>query len=260
MGIKSLWLRLYTETLSDPKVQRLPDKVFKAWVNLLCVAKINDQDGRLPDSISDIAFMIHVSKAKAQLYMQVLTDAGLIEDNCMHEWRNRQYESDQDPTALDRKRKQRERDKSQNVTQMSRVTSRSKSQNVTRTDTESETDTESIKKERVPPDEAINLACLLFTLHRDQIDAKYSVGENNIAVWAADIERLHRIDGREWDEIEKAIRWIKAPGCFWAPNIMSGSKLREKFPAIVAQMQRPNGADKALKVNQRTAILDMSEA
>ena len=35
----TLWLRLYTEALHDPKVQRLPAKTFKGWINLLMLAK-----------------------------------------------------------------------------------------------------------------------------------------------------------------------------------------------------------------------------
>jgi hypothetical protein len=36
------WLRLYSDVVSDPKVQRLPGEKFKAWVNLLCVASQHD--------------------------------------------------------------------------------------------------------------------------------------------------------------------------------------------------------------------------
>lgn len=88
------------------------------------------------------------------------------------------------------------------------------------------------------PEEAKNLASLLFDLHRDRIDPKYSVPPAHLATWARDIERLHRIDGRDWPDIEAVIRWVKAPGQFWAPNIMSGKKLREKFASLVGQMAR----------------------
>ena len=86
------------------------------------------------------------------------------------------------------------------------------------------------------PNEAISCASLLFTLHRDNIDRKYDVSDAKVKKWAIDIERINRLDGRSWQEIENVIRWVKRPGEFWGPNIMSGSKLREKFPQVVAKM------------------------
>lgn len=91
-------------------------------------------------------------------------------------------------------------------------------------------------KEKEPSIEAVNCASLLFTLHRDNIDQKYDVSDARVKKWAVDIERINRLDGRSWQEIEGVIRWVKRPGEFWAPNIMSGSKLREKFPQVVAKM------------------------
>jgi hypothetical protein len=88
------------------------------------------------------------------------------------------------------------------------------------------------------PEEAKDLAFLLATLH-GQVDPKYSVSAKQKESWAADIDRIHRLDGREWRDIEEVIRWAKQPGGFWLPNIMSGKKLREKYPTLWAQMSRP---------------------
>lgn len=110
------------------------------------------------------------------------------------------------------------------------------------------------------PEQSLNLANLLFTLHRDNFDASYKVNPANIEKWASDIEKLNRIDKRTWEEIETIIRWVKYPGQFWAPNIMSGSKLREKFPTLLVQSKQgktQNG--KPLKVSERTAFLDMED-
>jgi len=60
----------------------------------------------------------------------------------------------------------------------------------------------------------------------------------NIKKWAYDIDKINRIDGRSWSDIKAIIIWVKTPGNFWASNIMSGSKLREKFPTLIAQ-QKP---------------------
>jgi uncharacterized protein YdaU (DUF1376 family) len=113
------------------------------------------------------------------------------------------------------------------------------------------------KEEASLPSEALALAELVFTLHHDNIDMGYKATEEKRKKWAADIEKLNRLDSRPWQDIEAAIRWIKTPGNFWAPNIISGSKLREKFPTIWGQMKRPNG--QVPKVNQRSAFLEMEE-
>lgn len=56
--------------------------------------------------------------------------------------------------------------------------------------------------------------------------------------WARDIEKLLRIDGRRPEDVEKVIAWCQQDGCFWAPNVLSGKKLREKFDTMWGQMRR----------------------
>lgn len=90
-----------------------------------------------------------------------------------------------------------------------------------------------------PPDKALELAHLLATLHKNY-DSAYSPSEKHIATWATDIDKLNRIDKRSYDDIEQVIRWVKTDGNFWLPNIMSGSKLREKFPVLYVQMIHPH--------------------
>lgn len=76
---------------------------------------------------------------------------------------------------------------------------------------------------------AIELANLMYELHK-QVDPKLK--SPNIEKWAADIEKINRIDGRSYEDIEKVIRWIKTPGNFWFANIMSGNKLRLQFSRL----------------------------
>jgi hypothetical protein len=92
------------------------------------------------------------------------------------------------------------------------------------------------KESQAIPEEALSISELLFSLHQGKIDPGYSITEAQKNSWALDIEKLHRIDGRSWENIAEAIRWIKTPGQFWAPNIMSGKKLRDKFPQVWAKM------------------------
>jgi hypothetical protein len=106
------------------------------------------------------------------------------------------------------------------------------------------------------------LANLLYSLHKGIVDQKFNVSDARIETWAKDIERLHRIDGRDWQEIEHVIRWAKNDS-FWASNIISGKKLREKFPTLIAQMNRKtisvHSGVAPPKVFSRTEFLDIQE-
>lgn len=83
-------------------------------------------------------------------------------------------------------------------------------------------------------DEYIKLAKLIVELHKvsDPVFTKSGAHINN---WAKDIRKLVEIDNRSLEDIERIIRWAKTPECFWFPNIISGKKLREKFPTLYAQ-------------------------
>jgi len=99
------WLRLYTSVLDDPKVQRLPAEQFKAWVNILCLAKEND--GLLPD-VGDIAFRLRMLEADAQSLVDKLLSCGLLdvtENGLMpHAWNERQFQSDSSTPRVKRHR------------------------------------------------------------------------------------------------------------------------------------------------------------
>ena len=89
------WFRLYVELLDDPKAQALPPRLFKFWINILCVAAI--YDGKLPD----VNVLKHRLKARLDYVKGSLNDllsVGLIDD-CdgvlrPHNWDKRQYKSD----------------------------------------------------------------------------------------------------------------------------------------------------------------------
>ncbi|MCK9344431.1 MAG: hypothetical protein M0P33_11035 [Massilibacteroides sp.] len=90
--------------------------------------------------------------------------------------------------------------------------------------------------------EAIRLASLL--LERSRVyDPKIAIGRDKQTInnWAKDIERLIRLDKRTPQEVEDVIMWCKSNGNFWIPNILSGKKLREKFPTLFSQMQTRGG-------------------
>lgn len=123
----SRWFRYYADALDDPKVQRLDGNLFKTWVNLLCLASRND--GKLPP-MEDIAFALRCTEDVALSRIADLISKGLIDDVDgvlgPHNWENRQFRSDKDETAAERKRRQREREQAE----------RDAANNVTRDSTE----------------------------------------------------------------------------------------------------------------------------
>ena len=119
-----------------------------------------------------------------------------------------------------------------------------------------------VQKTQTIPEQAKRLALLLYDLHR-QIDTHFTTSQKHIEQWAKDIGKLNRIDKRSYEDIEKVIRWIKTAGNFWCPNIISGSKLREKYPQVFLQMQQqhtrdpPDGKNKRFDCNVTGAQEDM---
>lgn len=92
------WFRLYLADLSSAKIQRLSPPVFKAWINLCCIAA--SRGGKLPD-IEQIAFDLRISEHEADVFINALITARLVEqsiggDNSlsMVGWDIRQYAAD----------------------------------------------------------------------------------------------------------------------------------------------------------------------
>ncbi len=90
------WFRLYNTAVDNPKVQRLPDALFKAWVNLLCIA--SRHGGRLP-GLADTAFALRVSESVAQSWLVDLEARCLLDRDAdgrlvPHDWSELQFRSD----------------------------------------------------------------------------------------------------------------------------------------------------------------------
>lgn len=110
----SQWFRVYDTLVDDPKVQRLPAELFRALINLWCLAS---QNGGVLPSCEDMAFKLRVPQAKVQSILAQLMEAGLIDaDETVglqpHNWNGRQFKSDSaDPTNAERQRRFRNKHK-----------------------------------------------------------------------------------------------------------------------------------------------------
>lgn len=94
MGI---WFRMYTSTVNNAKVQALPAPLFKAWINLLCLAK--DNGGAVPP-LDEVAFQLRCSQSQAKKWIADLAERRLFDldesTKAMHphDWNEHQYISD----------------------------------------------------------------------------------------------------------------------------------------------------------------------
>ena len=142
----SRWFRFYDDALDDPKVQRLPPDLFKAWVNILCVAS---RGGGVMPCVDDMAFSLRVTRDITDGWIVALRERGLIDvsdDGSMspHNWNARQFKSDADPTAAERQARKRARDAASREQNLTPEPSRNVTRDVTpsRDRTETETETE----------------------------------------------------------------------------------------------------------------------
>lgn len=105
---RSLWLRIYTGIMEDPKVMQLPCSHFKTWLLCLCMAK--EGNGTLP-SIEEIAFKLRVRVDVAQKHIDALIEDGLIDRNdkylTPHNWDKYQYASDVSTERVERFRERK---------------------------------------------------------------------------------------------------------------------------------------------------------
>jgi len=113
----SRWFRYYDDALNDPKVQSLRGDLFKAWVNLLCVA--SKHGGAIP-SVADAAFGLRLTEAKAAAVVAELAAARLfdrVEGGYVapHNWSKRQFKSDASNKRV-RAFRQREKQQGDDVT------------------------------------------------------------------------------------------------------------------------------------------------
>jgi hypothetical protein len=108
----SRWFRFYDDALNDPKVQMLPGDLFKAWINLLCMAS----KGAGKIVTAEVSFALRVTPEQAETFIADLIDRNLIErgkGNTLtpHNWALRQFKSD-----VSNERVQRHRERKRNVT------------------------------------------------------------------------------------------------------------------------------------------------
>ncbi len=62
----------------------------------------------------------------------------------------------------------------------------------------------------------------------------------SLQTWVGELERMMRIDGRSYNQIEAIIRFSQGDP-FWQTNILSAKKLREKYDTLFLQSKKTTG-------------------
>lgn len=98
-----------------------------------------------------------------------------------------------------------------------------------------------IKTTRQLPGEAIELAKRLGRWIRERDPDNRSIAEGKhdktFQTWGDAIDKINRLDGREWGVIQAVIDWCQQDE-FWQSNILSGVKLRKQFNQLFLKMSK----------------------
>lgn len=151
MSTKPLpWFRLYGEMIDDEKVRLLAFEDRWHYVALLCCKCAGLLDaGDKPELLRrKLGVKLGLAQRELEAAATRLAEVGLIDAETFQPlgWDGRQFTSDTDPTAAERKRRQRERQRGSYGTDVSRVTPVT----VTRTDTDKDTEEEQKQEQRAP--------------------------------------------------------------------------------------------------------------
>ena len=76
MGAK-FWIKLYHEILDDPKMGRMPDRLWRRTIELFLLAGELDQDGLLP-SVHDMSWRLRVNDDALQDDLNLLISYGIV--------------------------------------------------------------------------------------------------------------------------------------------------------------------------------------
>lgn len=94
---------------------------------------------------------------------------------------------------------------------------------------------------------------LLSAIKEYDSSHRYHNSNPNIESWYEDIDKSIRIDGRTQEQLEFIIEYIfqydGRNSAFWAGNIESGRKLREKFDTIKNQIKSEKNVQSTSKIN-----------
>jgi len=244
------WFCADSEMPQDPRLASLPDNDYR-WT-FFCFLALEKRGNLEDQNPLDFAHYCHTSPEKFPMILDLLREKGLLDEGYrpvkFDEWQQ---------SALKAQRNKRFRDgaktppkKDAMETQGSQEeTLGSPSETHTETDTDSKNSSCPNSGELEPvknfPMEAIKLSELLAnSMLSNNPKAKLPKTMPLIDKWHDAIDKINRIDGYSWEDIENVIRWCQNDE-FWKGNILSAQKLRKQFSQLIVKMRsKPNQSGK----------------
>ena len=184
------WIKLYHEILHDPKMGRLPDPLWRRFVELCLLAGEHDADGILPD-VPDMAWTLRMNEEQLAADLHELEAAGFVHRNG-DGWIVTNFSKRQSPvSSAERVARYRERKRKDAYYCNDDVTNR-----YTDTDTDTEVDTDTDKEmsaDAAPP----------LTDTRKEAQARFSI----LAQWfRLDLKLLTESQRGRLNKLEKRVR------------------------------------------------------
>lgn len=233
------WFRLYAEFAHDPKVQMLSEVMQRRYIMLMCLRCSNDLV-TLQDE--EIAFQLRITAEQLAETKALFIAKGFIDVTWnLVNWEKRQFQSDSSSHRVAKHRASKKKAGNGDVTLQERDS------NAPDTDTDTEenlkpsvapaTDGSPDGKDKAdgksksqpePSEEDRKAALWLADVLKK---ANPQCRAPKIDKWAREIRLLREVDGRTHRQICELFQWAKADK-FWAPNIQSPAKLREKWDTL----------------------------
>jgi len=131
--MKTYWIKLYVESVEDPKLAKLPDNLWRRFVECLMMAGRIGEDGFLP-ALADMAFTLRKQETALQHELEQLAKVGLMEikpyDLFQSRWYVSKFSERQAPSAAATRQK-RHRDKKKESTPQSPLKEKREEKEVT---------------------------------------------------------------------------------------------------------------------------------
>ena len=253
------FIKIDIQILNDTKVKmirKMPegDKLFMLWIGILCLAMRSSEPGELliapglPFTDETLSLELDIPLNVVRIGLNTFDRLKMIEHlgggifyicNFEKYQTLEKIELGREKTRL-RVQKHREKVKLLSESNCQDVTGYSVTGNAgdkIRIDKDEESEKFNQNSEE------FRLSLLLFEKIKER-DPKHK--GPNLQKWSEHIEKLHRIEKRDYPEIEDVIIWSQQND-FWQNNILSTQKLREKFSNLYLQMKgelNKNGTDK----------------
>jgi hypothetical protein len=113
-------------------------------------------------------------------------------------------------------------------------------------DSESDSESESVNDLSLLPADAVRIAkkivAHVLSLNPKQKNVNKPKLDKTLWSWSCDVDKLNRIDGRSWNDIDSVFNWVINDD-FWRTNILSGSKLRKQFDTLYIKMNKNSKND-----------------